>query len=401
MPDAPARRTSRASLTVASVMTALIFLVALNLRPALTSVGPLLPQMGADLGLAEGTQGLLTALPLLAFAVVSPLVHLPARRWGMEPTVLVALAVLAGGIAMRSWVEGAGLWIGTAVIGSAIAVGNVLVPAVVKRDYAGHVSRATSVYSASMTVSAALASAIAVPLAGADGWRGSLAFWAIPAVLVALVWIPRVRHAHRMPAPEVTAAEPARSVWRQPTAWLITAYMGLQSTTFYILVSWLPTIDASEGVSASQAGVHLFLFQLAGVVSGLAIPRLMRADTQVLAATVAGVPTIVGVAGLLALPHLSGLWVVCAGAGTGAALVIALSLFGLRGRTAGEAARLSGMAQSVGYLLAAAGPVTAGWLAHVTGAWHASLVLVLALATAQFTIAFWVGRVRTADAVAA
>ncbi|WP_084078042.1 MFS transporter [Demequina sp. NBRC 110057] len=394
MPDAPARRAPRAGLTTASVMTALIFLVALNLRPALTSVGPLLPQLGDDLGLGEGAQGLLTALPLLAFAAVSPLVHLPARRWGMEPTVLVALAVLAGGIAMRSFVGGAGLWIGTAVLGCAIAVGNVLVPALVKRDYAGHVSRATSIYSASMTVGAALASAIAVPLAGTDGWRGSLAFWAIPAILVALIWIPRVRHSHRMPAAPSTAVEPTESVWHQPTAWLVTAYMGLQSTTFYILVNWLPTIDASEGVSASQAGVHLFLFQLVGVLSGLAIPRLMRADTQVLAAAVAGVPTIIGVAGLLLAPTLSGLWVVFAGAGSGASLVIALSLFGLRGRTAGEAARLSGMAQSLGYLLAAAGPVTAGWLAQATGAWHASLLLVLALATAQFCVAFPVGRER-------
>ncbi|MDT0158770.1 MFS transporter [Microbacterium sp. ARD32] len=173
------------------VLVALIFLVPLNLRPALTSVGPLLPQIGEDLRVNEGMQGLLGALPLLAFALVSPLVQHPARRFGMERCLLAALVVLAAGVLIRSYTGSVGLWAGTMIVGCAIAVGNVLVPTIVKRDCAGHVSLATGVYSACITIAASVASAVAVPLANSAGWRGSLAFWAIPALVVAVLWIPR------------------------------------------------------------------------------------------------------------------------------------------------------------------------------------------------------------------
>src|SRR5690625_7449406 len=157
----------------APVLVALVFLVALNLRPALTSVGPLLPRIGEDLGLNEGMLGLLAALPLLAFALISPLVQHPARRFGMERSLLAALLLLAAGTVIRSYTGNAGLWAGTMIVGCAIAVGNVLVPTLVKRDYAGHVSLATGIYSACITVAASIASVVAVPLAGSYGWLRS------------------------------------------------------------------------------------------------------------------------------------------------------------------------------------------------------------------------------------
>ncbi|WP_394619377.1 CynX/NimT family MFS transporter [Lentzea sp. JNUCC 0626] len=379
--------------TSAPLLVALVFLVALNLRPALTSLGPLLPQIGGEAGLSEGAQGFLGALPLLAFAVVSPLVQHPARRFGAERTLLVALVVLAIGAAARAVAGDVGLWVGTAVAGCAIAVGNVLVPTVVKRDYRDHVSLATGVYSACITVGASVASAVAVPLSHAAGWRGALAFWAIPALVVAGIWV--VRAWRGSPAEVVVAGHAAVSVWRQPNAWLVTAFMGLQSTTFYVMVTWLPTIEMSEGVPAEQAGLHLFVYQLVGVGAGLAIPRLMRrGDDLVRAAVTASVPMVLGVAGLLAFPAWNVVWAVIAGVGSGAALVVALTLISLRGRGQHGTTQLSGMAQSLGYLLAALGPVLAGFFAEHTGTWTASLVMVGVLGLAQVGVAVAAGRSR-------
>ena len=383
--------------TSAPLVVALVFLVALNLRPALTSVGPLLPQIGSEAGLSEGAQGLLGALPLLAFAVVSPLVRHPARLFGVERTLLAALVVLAIGTALRSVLGDAGLWIGTAVAGSAIAIGNVLVPTIVKRDYRDHVSMATGVYSACITVGASISSAVAVPLSHAVGWRGTLAFWAIPVLVVIVLWLPRAWTGKPVAEPAAAGSQPAVSLWRQPDAWLVTAFMGLQSTTFYVMVTWLPTVEMASGVPAAQAGVHLFVYQVVGVASGLAIPRLMRrGDSQVAAAVTASVPMVAGVVGLLLLPSWSVVWAVVAGLGTGASLVVALTLISLRGQGQQGTTQLSGMAQSLGYLLAALGPVLAGLLAERTGSWTASLVLVGVLAVAQVVVAVAAGRVRPA-----
>ncbi|GAA2673659.1 MULTISPECIES: MFS transporter [Actinosynnema] len=378
----------------APLLTALIFLVALNLRPAITSVGPLLPGIAADERLSEARQGLLGALPLIAFGLASPFVHRISTRLGAERTLLIALLALAAGVLARSFTGHTGLWVGTALLGAAIGVGNVLAPSVVKRDYSGNVSRATGVYSAFMTTAAATASAVAVPLSAPLGWRGSLAVWAVPALLIALLWLPRALPAPTRDDPVAEAEAATTSVWRQPTAWVLTAFMGLQSTTFYVMVTWLPTIETTAGVRPEQAGLHLFAYQVTGIGAGLAIPRLMRDPaTQVAAAVTASTPMLLGVLGLLAAPGLSALWTVVIGLGTGASLVVALSLIGLRGRTHAETTALSGMAQSLGYLLAAAGPVAAGHLAERTGSWRASLWLVAALAVVQIVVALRAGRV--------
>lgn len=366
----------------------LVFLVALNLRPALSSVGPLLPQIGAHRHIAEGTQGLLGTLPLLAFGLMSFVVHHVSRRLGMERAVLVALTVLVAGVVLRSYGAGAGLWVGTVTVGGAIAVGNVLMPAIVRRDYRRHISVATAVYSACIAVSAAIGAAIAVPLSRATDWNDALAFWAIPALIVLVLWLPLALAA----APDSTPARStgngaAASLWRQPTAWLVTAFMGLQSTTFYIMSTWFPTIEIANGTSAGAAGVRLFLYQLVGVASGLAIPSVMRRRGSRAAAVGASLPMLVGVLGILLAPGLSVAWAVIAGLGSGAALVVALSLIALHGGTPDETARLSGMAQSLGYLLAATGPVLVGHLTEYTGTWTASLAVLAGLAVIQILVA--------------
>jgi cyanate permease len=377
----------------ASLIAATVFLVALCLRPPLTAVGPLLPQIGIDEGLGEGALGVLGALPLIAFGLASPLVHRVSGRLGMERAVFVSLLVLAVGSVVRSYTGHPGLWIGTIVIGAAIAVGNVLVPVLIKRDYARHVSRATGVYTAFITGGAAIASALAVPIATGSDWRLALAVWGGLALIVAVIRLPA--HSGSTPVASVPDdhRDPPVSVWRQPMAWLVTAYMGLQSTSFYVLVTWLPTIEIANGVSEQAAGIHLFLFQGFGLVGGLTIPRLMRHPTRQIAGTVvASVPIVIAMLGLLLVPDLVVVWAVIAGLGQGAALVAALSLISIRGRTHHETTQLSGMAQSVGYLLAATGPAIAGYLTEHTGNWTAALAVFTALAAAQVAVGIAAGR---------
>lgn len=375
------------------LITATAFVVALSLRPALTAVGPVLPRIGVDLHLGEAAQGLLGTLPLLAFAVASPLVHFASRRFGMERAVFLSLLVLAVSSVLRSYTGQAGLWIGTVVIGAAIAVGNVLVPVIIKRDYSAHVSRATGVYTAFITGGAALASIVAVPIAAAADWRLSLAVWGGLAVLVAVIWLPRSITPDPVPPPHHDDAAPPVSVWRQPMAWLVTGFMGLQSTSFYLLVTWLPTIEISTGISERTTGVHLFLFQGFGLIGGLTIPRLMKHPTdQRAGAVTAGIPVLVALLGLLLAPSLAIFWAMLAGLGQGAALVAALTLISIRGRTHHETTQLSGMAQSVGYLLAATGPVIAGYLAEQTGGWDLTLIVFAGLSVVQLIIGFAAGR---------
>lgn len=383
------------------VLVALVFLVALNLRPAVTSVGPVLPRMAEELALSEPLQGLLGALPLLAFAVGSPLVHRLTRRTGVDVALLLALLLLAAGLALRSFTGLPGLWIGTVIAGLAIAVGNVLVPVVVRRDYRSRVAVATGFFTMFMTVAAATASGTAVPLADAWGWRDALAFWAIPALGVAAIWVVRMRIAPSPPSPLPKPGAVTVSVWRQPTAWFVTALMGLQSTSFYILVTWLPTIEAAAGIRDNAAGVHLSVYQLVGTVSGLTIPLLMRrTGSLVTAAVTASAPMLVAALGLLLAPGLPVLWVIFAGLSSGASLVVALTLIGVRGRTHAETTQLSGMAQAVGYLLAACGPVAAGWLAQASGGWQAPLVMLAVIATVQVVAAVLAGRDRPVSAAA-
>ncbi len=394
----PGPTRSRNWLITALALVSLL-LVSSSLRPALTSVGPVLEQIGTTTGLTNSALGLLAALPLLSFAFFSSIVHGPAARWGVDRVLLVALAVLAAGIVTRSLPVLPALWIGAALIGAGVAFGNVLVPVILRRDHPRRIALFTGVSTSVMTGFAALGSGLSVPLAAAvGGWPLALGLWAVPVAVALVVWAARARWVP-VAAPVTTAvdtpAEPTGSVWRSATAWQVTAFMGLQSTAFFTLINWLPSVEASRGVSPEAAGWHLFAFQIAGVVAGLAVTALMgRRAEQRPACLAVSLAILVAMAGLLWFPAWGPLWIVIAGTGTGSSIVVALTLIGLRGRSQAETTRLSGMAQSMGYLLAACGPVAAGALTQFTGSLDLVLVLVGGLALAQTVVAFWVGRDR-------
>lgn len=176
-----------------NILAALIFLVALNLRPAIIAVGPLLSQIGADLQWGESLLGLLAALPLLAFALLSFLVQFLTSRFETDKVLIGALILLAVGCLVRSAFDSTAVWIGTVMVGGSIAVGNVLAPAIVKRDYRHHISMATGAYSAFVTAGSALAGLTAAALAEAlGGWRPALSVWALPALIAAILWCIRL-----------------------------------------------------------------------------------------------------------------------------------------------------------------------------------------------------------------
>ena len=360
-----------------------IVLLAANLRPALTAVAPLISQIRTDTGISNGVAGLLTTLPLLSFGLLSPIAPLLARRFGMEQALLASLLVLPVGILLRSAGAVVVLFVGTAILGAAIAVGNVLLPGLVKREFPGRAGLMTSIYSTALGISAALAAGASVPVTQLTGmgWRGSLALWALPAFLAAVAWLPQLRRSDRRANAFAQTSQRVSGLWRSPLAWQVTLFMGLQSLAYYVTLTWLPEILREDGMDATRAGWMLALAQAVAIVTMFLAPVIAGRKPSQQGIVVAAVGMSgVGTLGLLIAGSIgSVLWVVLLGLGQGACFSLALTFFALRAPDSEHAAALSGMAQTVGYLLAAAGPTLFGVLRDATHAWNVPLALLLAI----------------------
>ena len=382
----------------ALVLVAIVLLAA-NLRPAITSVAPLIGRIQADAGVSSGAAGLLTALPLLAFAALSPVAPRLARRFGAERVMIGSMLALCGGILLRSSGTGAAtLFAGTAVLGAAIAAGNVLLPGLVKEKFSGSIGAATGTYTVAMGTSAAVAAGASVPLTRllGPGWQAPLALWAAPAFLAAVAWAPLLRRrGGRDPElPRRARASPASGLWRSPLAWQVTAFMGLQSLGYYATLTWLPEILREGGTGAEAAGWLLALSQAVAIPAMFVAPVAAgRSPSQqgVVAASVALVGA--GVLGLLLFGAGGGaLWVTLLGLGQGACFSLALTLFALRATDPGQATALSGMAQSFGYLLAALGPPLFGVLRDWTGSWTLPLAVLFGITACLLAAGLGAGR---------
>ncbi len=373
-------------------MIAGLLLLAANLRTALTSVGPVLATIRAEVGLTAGEAGFITTLPLLTFAVVSPQIPRLARRVGADQLLWLALATLAAGIVLRSLPVPGFLWGGTVLLGAAIAVGNVLLPSIIKRDFPDHVSAVTGVYTAVIGIMASTAAGVAVPLAGVlpGGWRSALGCWA-GFVLVALaVWTPRLPGRRPAAVPETGRG---RTPWRSLLAWECAGFMALSATGFYTVLSWYPSILHSHGTSEAAAGWLMFAYQMIGVVMSVVMPFVLgRLPDQRAVAAVSAVLALVGYLGLLVWPGLAVVWVLVNGIGAGALFFLALTFFSLRAADPRSSAALSGMGQSVGYLVAAVGPTLFGVLHDATGGWRAPLSVMVGVAAAHALIGLRAGR---------
>ena len=389
-----------------------ILLVDGNLRAALTTVGPVLSNIHDDLGLSSSAASFLVSLPLLAFAVVSPFVPRVALRLGLERTIAAALGVLAVGLVVRSTPPTVLLWVGTLLIGVAIAVLNVVLPSWVKRDFPTKIGQVTGAYSAVQSGFAAVASGVAVPVAGLTGlgWRLPAAMWAGMALIAVGVLLPLMWREAGETTEEATdapglvttdtghAAHPGPPLWRSLLAWQVAAFMGLQSTNYYVLITWLPSIEQDAGISDTTAGLHLVLFSIFGIGGSLGCSALLARlrNQQVLGACIALVLVVANL-GIMLAPGATVVWACVAGIGGGSSIVFALSLFGMRARSHRTAASLSGMAQSLGYILAAVGPVAVGALHDATGSWTPPMAVLLVLSGCLVVAGLLAGRDRTVD----
>ena len=373
-------------------------LIAVNMRTTITGIGPLLEQMTADTGARLATLSALTSVPLIAWALCSPLAHTAAQRWGINRVLTVALSLLLAGTVIRS-LPGpiASLWIGTAVIGAALAAVNVLLPAVVKQSFGTRVPAVTALYTALLAGCGAIGSGLVVPIShaagsGSVGWR--VALIAVCATLpIALgLWAIHHRRAGHGPITRVRPKGP--SVWGDRVAWQVGAYFGVQASLFYVLLTWLAPMAISYGRGEAQSGVDTMLFQITGVASSLALPLILRGGLERWAPALLPVFGLAAVAGLILVPGGILWWGMLSGLTSGASLAMSLTLMASRARDARTASALSGMGQSVGYAFAAAPPIVFGLLHTATDGWIAPLVFSGLLLVTQTLLGLLVGRER-------
>lgn len=372
-----------------------ILLIASTLRVTFTGAAPLLDAIRSDYGLTTAQTGLLTTLPLLAFGLVSPLAAGIARRLGMERSLLIAMLLICAGIAIRSLPSVGLMFIGTAVIGCGIALGNVLLPGLIKRDFSTHVAKFTGAYSVTMGAAAALGSAVVVPIAlSGFGWRGALLTLMVFPLLALLFWLPQWRSTQTTTVSSSGAAH-NRGIWRSTLAWQVTLFLGLNSLVYYVIIGWLPAILISQGYTEAQAGSLHGLLQLATAAPGFVVPLILhRLRDQRGIAIVVALMCAISAIGYTLFPSQAVVWTIIFGFGSGATMILGLTFIGLRASSAHQAAALSGMAQAVGYLLAACGPPLMGKIHDASGAWHISLICVAMIALVMAVFGGLAGRDR-------
>ncbi|MEV8585991.1 MFS transporter [Streptomyces sp. NPDC051180] len=395
--------------TLALVTVGLV-LAALNLRPAITSFGALLEDVGDGLHMSGSVAGVLTSVPPLCFAVFGITAPRLARRFGPAAVVCAGMAAIFVGLAVRPLAGGTvGFLAASALALMGIAVSNVLMPVIVKRYFPDRVGSMTGLYSMALALGTSLAAAATVPMTEALGgdWRLGLGVWAALAALAVLPWIPLLRdrdrdrdrtgagRTGRAAAAETTA--PPR-VARSRTAWALGCFFGLQATGAYITMGWMPQIFRDAGVPASTAGVLLAVTMVMGVPLAFVIPRLAtRMKNQGPIVVALGLCGLGGYTGLFLAPAAGAwVWAVLLGV-SNCAFPLALTMIGMRSRTGAGVVRLSAFAQSVGYLISIPGPLLVGVLYQHSGGWGLPIALMGGLMIPQMIIGSLAGRDRIVE----
>jgi CP family cyanate transporter-like MFS transporter len=388
--DGPARRSLEATLLVVSIAA-----LAFNLRAAITSLPPVFPELQSTLHLSSAAITLLAATPVLCFGVFSGMAAWLSRRFGDERVLFGALIGVSAGLLLRGAFPSALLFPGSILALGSIAIMNVLLSSMIKRRWPERAGLLIGIYLTALSAGAVIASLISVPVF--DASHGSveltLGLWGLPAVAAALMWITQLRYG---PPPRPAAPVAPAGVYRYPLAWQVTAFMGLQSLLYYAAVSWLPELFRDRGDSAGRAGVLLAVMGLGNLLTSLLTPVLAHhfPDQRVIVAPAVAV-TAVGLAGSLWGPLGSAVfWVLILGAAQGAALGLGIFFTVARAPDPVTAASLGSMAQSVGYLVSAAGPLAVGFLRAATGSWTVPIVLLLAICAVELIVGLLAGRDR-------
>ncbi len=372
-----------------------LVLAAINLRPAVTSLGPVLEEVRESLGMSASVAGVLASVPSICFALVGSAAPLVARRWGTTGAVAVGLGALTLGLAVRPLAGGTPLFLAlTALALAGIALANVLLPVVVKQRFPDRVGTMTGLYSVALNAGATVAAAVTVPLTSAFGgnWRLGLAVWALVAAVAVPSWIMLARERDPAPPP---ADEVPFQLRRSPVAWALAVYFGLQSTVAYVIMGWLPQVFRDAGLSPGTAGLLFAVTSLLGVplsvALGVVVGKLRRQSELAIGIGLFG---LAGYAGLALAPAAAPwLWAVLLGVAN-CSFPLALTMIALRGRTPAVVVRLSAFAQSTGYLLSIPGPIVVGALYDHSGTWTVPLTLMAVLMLPQMTAGFLAGRDR-------
>ncbi|GIH70193.1 hypothetical protein Mth01_24460 [Sphaerimonospora thailandensis] len=381
-----------------------IALAALNLRTAVTSLGPVLDQVAAGLRMSAAMAGLLTTLPVLCFAVFGAMTPALARRMGEQRLILVALVLLGAGMAARSLVDSAGVFLAASVVALAGgAIGNVVIPALIKRHFPRRGSAMTTVYTTGLAAGTMIAAAATVPIQQAAGgsWHVALGAWAVLAVVAAIPWLALWRGEPQRRNTAAVRTAPAElggrgRMLRSRLAWAVAGYFGSQSMIAYIMFGWLPLLLRAGGYSSGQAGLVLAVFTGLGIPVSIVVPVLatrFRDQRPVMAGFV--VCYLVGFAGLLT-GHAMWLWSIFVAVGMGS-FPLALSMLALRTRTAAATAGLSAFGQSAGYLIAGVGPIAFGVLHEVGGGWALPFGLLFAAVGVQAVTGWYAGANRVLE----
>jgi CP family cyanate transporter-like MFS transporter len=391
---------SRKTVLAGSVLLGVaVVLTALNLRPSITSVGPLLSEMRGSLGASATWAGVLTTLPGLCFAGAGLAAPVLSRRFGIGAAIALALTVMTWGLVLRV-LDGPLVVLGGTLIASAgIALSNVLIPVVIKDSFPAKVGLMTGVYTAALQGGGALGSAVTPPLDDVfGGWRSALASWAVLGVIALTIWLFAARRRVRGEESGRAPAGAGRSLLRSRLAWLVTLFFGLQAFVAYVVMGWLPEVLMDAGVSKGDSGLLLGLISVIAVPISLIVPPLAaRQGSQSWWIVGLGVFGFAGMIGLLVAPGAAPLlWSVLVGLGM-SVFSLALTVIALRARTGANTARLSGMAQGLGYLLSAFGPFLFGLLHQLTGAWTVPFIMLLVVLVAQLTFGALAGRRRFID----
>ena len=376
---------SRSGPVGAGLALAAVVLISVNLRPGASSVGPVLAELRDGLGMSPGTAGLMTALPGLCFGVVGALAVGLARRVGMTVGISLGLVAVVVGLVGRSATGSVVVFLALSALAlGGMAVGNVLVPAWIKRHAQDGGVRLMTFYSSGLTLGGALAAALVAPVSGVGvlGWRGSLGVWGVVALAALVPWVVVAVREHRDPADHrVGSTADIGSLWRSPTAVALTVLFGVQSMNAYVQFGWLPQIYRDAGLSATRAGLLVSLLTSVGIVGGLLMPTVIARSRTIAPWMVAfGVLMVTGYTGLLLAPGVvPWLWALCLGL-SGFAFPTAIALITARTRDPRVTARLSGFVQPLGYALAAAGPFAVGLVREATQDWTVVLLLLMSSA---------------------
>jgi CP family cyanate transporter-like MFS transporter len=372
-----------------------ILIIALNLRPALASVGPLIDDIRDSTGLSSFMLGLLTTLPLIAFSIISLITPLFTRKFGIGGTLFATMLLLTIGIGIRfiPWIPA--LYIGALLAGIAIAFGNVLLPSLTKQNFESNAGLITSLYSSMMAGGAALAAGVSIPLAyDLDlGWRGSLSIWSILSFMALIIWYPQLSRLSKS-NPHQNYLSAMRKLGASKLARQVALFMGFQSLTFYVILAWLPAILQSRGFDASFSGWMLSLSQATGILGSLTFPIIAgrRNDQRGLVMILCTIEFI-SLVGLF-FPELGliWLWVTILGFGLGGSFGLSLLFIVIRSKDANSTTELSGMAQSIGYFIAGIGPIAFGSLYDLTGSWSNPIILLFVVTFLKLIVGLGAGK---------